>query len=182
MRAPGDPDIGLIPTTIPEKMDASSNLSEDDLDKMTNLVTLSPLQDEFLSLHDRFWHLPFTVMFQLVKMGFLPTKFWKLTNKATPCIFCLLVQAHKKPWRFKNTNDRNVSSLRSKEISKPGDTIGVDQLISAQPGLVPQEKGIMTCARIWAATMFIDYVTGYVHVGMMQDQSGEATIQAKHYF
>ena len=40
----------------------------------------------------------------------------------------------------------------------------------------------MTCARIWAATVFIDYVTGYVHVGLIQDQSGEATLQAKHDF
>ena len=30
--------------------------------------------------------------------------------------------------------------------------------------------------------MFIDYVTGYVHVGLMKDQSGEATLQAKHDF
>ena len=30
--------------------------------------------------------------------------------------------------------------------------------------------------------MFIDYVTGYVHVGLMQDKSGEATIQAKQDF
>ena len=40
----------------------------------------------------------------------------------------------------------------------------------------------MTRVRIWAATVFIDYVAGYVHVGLMQDQSGEATLQAKHYF
>ena len=33
---------------------------------------------------------------------------------------------------------------------------------------------------IWAATIFIDYVTGYVHVALMTDQSGESTLQAKH--
>ena len=115
-------------------------------------------------------------------MRFLPTKFWKLTNKAPLCVLCLLGQAHRKPWHFKNTNDGNVRSLRGKEISKPGDTIGVDQLISAQPGLVTQEKGIITCSRIWEATVFIDYFIGYVHVGMIQDKSGEATLQAKHYF
>ena len=63
LRAPYDPDIGWIPTTVPEKTDAASNISEDDLDKMTNPVTLSPLQEELLDLHERFWHLPFTVMF-----------------------------------------------------------------------------------------------------------------------
>ena len=63
LRSPDDPYIRWIPTTIPEKTDAASNLSEDYLDNLTNPVTLSPLQEELLALHERFWHLPFTVMF-----------------------------------------------------------------------------------------------------------------------
>ena len=115
-------------------------------------------------------------------MGFLHTKFRNLTNKAPPRVSCLLGQANRKPWRFKKTNDGNLRSLRGNRISKPGYTIGVDQLISAQPGLVPQEKGIITRARIWAGTVIIGYVTGYVHVGLMQDQSGEAILHAKQNF
>ena len=121
-------------------------------------------------------------MFRLVKLGFLPSKFRKLKNKAPPCVSCLLGQAHRKPWRFKRTKDGGLSSLRGKDISQPGETIGCDQLISAQPGLVPQSKGLLTRARIWAATIYIDYVTGYVHVGLMQDQSGDSTLQSKHDF
>ena len=45
LRAPDDPDIGWIPTTVTDKIDAASNLSEDDLYKLTNPVTLSPLQE-----------------------------------------------------------------------------------------------------------------------------------------
>ena len=45
LRAPNNTDIGWIPTTIPEKTDAASNLSEDELEKLTNPVTLSPLQE-----------------------------------------------------------------------------------------------------------------------------------------
>ena len=97
LAAPDDPDIGWIPTKNPKKIDVASNLSEDYLEKLTNPVTLSSIQEELLALHERFWHLPFTVMFRLVKMGFLPTKFWKLTNKAPPCVSCLLDQAHRKP-------------------------------------------------------------------------------------
>ena len=52
----------------------------------------------------------------------------------------------------------------------------------AQPGLVPQEKGMMTQARIWAATIFVNCVTGYLHVGLMTDQSGESTLKAKQDF
>jgi hypothetical protein len=73
-------------------------------------------------------------------------------------------------------------SLRGEEISKPGETIGINKLISAQPGLVPQEKGIFNQAQVWAATMFVDYVNGYVHVGLMTDQSGDSTLQSKHDF
>ena len=121
-------------------------------------------------------------MFRFIKSGFLPTKFRKLLNKSPPCVSCLSGQAHRKPWRFKKTKDGKKISLRGVAISKLGDTIGVDQLVLDQLGLVPQERGTMTRSRIWAATVFIDYVTGYVHVGLMQDQFGESTLQAKHNF
>ncbi len=65
---------------------------------------------------------------------------------------------------------------------KPGERVVIGQLISAQPGLVPQEEGIMTCARIWAATVYIYYVTGYIQVGLMTDQSGDSTLQIKRDF
>ena len=182
LRAPGVPDIGWIPTTIPEKTAALNSVSQEQVKKLSNPVTLSPLQEEFLALHERFWHLPFPVMFRLVKLGFLPAKLRKLNNKAPPCVSCIFGQSHRKPWRFKRTSDGTKSTLRGEDISKPGQRVGIDQLISAQPGLVPQEKGILTRARIWAATVFVDYVTGYIHVGLMTDQSGEATLQAKHNF
>ena len=60
--------------------------------------------------------------------------------------------------------------------------IGVDQLISAQPGLLPQWKGSPTRRRIWAATVFVDYATRFVHVALMSDQSAEETLRAKHEF
>ena len=67
--------------------------------------------------------------------------------------------------------------MQGKAISQPAETVGCNQLISAQPGLVPHDKGILTRARIWAATIYVDYVTGYVHIGLMQDQSGDTTLQ-----
>jgi hypothetical protein len=121
-------------------------------------------------------------MFRLVKIGFLPKKFSKLNNKAPPCVSCLSGQAHRKPWRFKITKDGGLNSLRGETITKVGNTVGIDQLISAQPGLLPQDKGILTQARVWAATVFVDYVTGYIHVGLMTNQSGDQTLIAKHDF
>ena len=45
----------------------------------------------------------------------------------------------------------------------------MDQMISAQPGLIPQEKVNLTRARIWACAVFVDYYTGYVFVALMQE-------------
>ena len=44
--------------------------------------------------------------------------------------------------------------LQSADITKPGKRVGTDQIVSAQPGLVPQEKDQITRARIWGATVF----------------------------
>ena len=176
LQSPDDPDIVWIPTTLPDKKEAAPNLTEKEIDDITNQVSLSPLQEEFVSLNERLWHLPFTVMFSLVKLGFLSKKLQKLNNKAPPCVYCIFGKACRKPWRFKKTKDVHTSTLRGDDISGPGDTVGVDQLISAQPGLVIQEKGILTRARIWAAPVFIEYVPGYVHAALMTDQSGEYTL------
>eukprot|EP00804_Cyclotella_cryptica_P016896 CCRYP_001842-RA/>CCRYP_001842-RA protein AED:0.43 eAED:0.63 QI:0/0/0/1/0/0/2/0/175 len=87
--------------------------------------------------------------------------------------------AHRKPWRSKSTKDGKKSVLRSPMISKAGHCVAVDQMVSAQPGLVPQDKGQMTRAQIWGCTVFVDYTTSYVHVVLMRDQSIESKLAAK---
>jgi hypothetical protein len=67
-------------------------------------------------------------------------------------------------------------------ISKPGHCVAVDQIVSAQPGLVPQDKGQMTRARIWGCTVFFDYATSYIHVVLMRDLIIESTLAAKQEF
>ena len=53
LQSPDDPDILSIPTTLPEKKEAASNITKKDIDDITNPVSLSPLQEEFVSLHER---------------------------------------------------------------------------------------------------------------------------------
>ena len=76
----------------------------------------------------------------------------------------------------------NGGVLFSPAINEPGQTVGIDQLVSAQPGLVPQEKGKLTRARIWGATVFIDYASRWVNVQLMEDVIGESTMEAKQAF
>ena len=55
-------------------------------------------------------------------------------------------------------------------------------MISAQPGLIPQERFNLTRARIWACTVFVDYYTGYVFVALTRDLTTELTLAAKKEF
>ncbi|MEY3108605.1 MAG: hypothetical protein RL730_956, partial [Actinomycetota bacterium] len=67
-------------------------------------------------------------------------------------------------------------------IQRPGDCVSVDQMVSAQPGLLPQEKGKLTRARIWGCTVFVDHATDYTCVILMRDFTAESTLAAKHEF
>ena len=181
LRSPANPDIGWIPSTIPEYAQVSKGLSEEEIQKIKSSHTLSPLQQEFLSLHHRLLHLPFTTMLRLSKLGVLPRRFLKLKNNLPLCTSCLFGKAHRRPWRHKGSSS-NKGVLRNKCTNEPGKIIGVDQMVSAQPGLVPQEKGSLTRARIWGATIFVDYATKWTKVHLMTDATGESTLEAKNSF
>ena len=131
LRDPESPDIGWIPTSLPEKKHAAADIPDEVLKEFSNPVKLTPLQEEFLVLHERLWHLPFSTMFRMVKLGLLPRKFKKLNNKAPPCVSCLLGQAHKRPWHTKQTKSGTASTLIKEIVKEPGNVVGVDQLISA---------------------------------------------------
>ena len=70
-------------------------------------------------------------------------------------------------------------TIRRNKRAKPGSMIYADQLVSAQPGLVPQEKGSPTRACIWGATIFVDGQTNYTEVHLVQDAMGKSTLEAK---
>jgi hypothetical protein len=59
LRAPDASDIRWIPSTVPDRREAVSDLSEREIKQLSNPVSLSPLQEDFLALHERLWHLPF---------------------------------------------------------------------------------------------------------------------------
>ena len=89
---------------------------------------------------------------------------------------------HQTNWRTKSSKHGKKSELRKEDLTKTGQCVGVDQIISEKPGLIPQEKGNLTRARIWACTVFIDYYAGYVFVALMRDLTAESTLAAKKEF
>ena len=125
---------------------------------------LSPLQEEYLSLHHQLLRLLFAMIFLMAQLGILPKRFTKLQNDLPSCISCLFGQSHRRPLCHKSSALKTGGVLCGKNVRQPGQTIGTDQLVLAQPGLVPQEKGTMTRTRIWGATIFVDYATKWVKV------------------
>ena len=88
-RSPSNPDIGWIPSLVPEYKQSGKTLSVEDIKKVTSPKHLSPLQQEFLSVHYKLSHLPFTIMLRLSKIGILPHRFQKLRNNLPPYVSCL---------------------------------------------------------------------------------------------
>ena len=84
--------------------------------------------------------------------------------------------AHRRPWRHKSSTTPTGGVLRSADITKPGQRVGTDQIVWAQPGLVPKEKGQMTRARIRGATVFVYYASCWVKLHLIQDATGDSTL------
>jgi hypothetical protein len=140
---------------------------------------LTPQQQELMSWHHRLYHLPFNRIFMLAKRGWLPKVLLKLQDKLPLCAACQFGAAHRRPWRFKG---KKSGSIRRSDQTKPGDGVSVDQIISAQPGLIPQMAGALTSRRIWGCTNFVDHVSDFVYVHLMQDLTLDETLLSKVAF
>ncbi len=92
-----------------------------------------------------------------------------------PCIFGT---AHCKPWRSKGEK----GLIRKHDDDAPGKIVTINQMISTQPGLIPQMAGFLTNLRIWAATIFVDHFSDFVYVALMHDLTLDKTLLAKSSF
>ena len=87
-------------------------------------------------------------------------------------------RSHRQPWRSKNT----PGTIRKEINTEPGDCVSIDQIVSAQPGLIPQIYGYLNNMRIWGATVSVDHVSEYTHVALMRDLTLDETLLAKTSF
>jgi hypothetical protein len=62
----------------------------------------------------------------------------------------------------------------------PGTKALTDQLVSAQPGLIPQISGKLTHQRVNGATVFVDHFSDHVYAYLMRDLTLNKTTAAKH--
>jgi hypothetical protein len=103
---------------------------------------LTPQQQELMSCHHCLYHLPFNRILMLAKRGgYLPKILLKLQDKLPLCVACQFGTAH---WCSWPTKGMKSGFIQKPDQTKPGDGVSVDQIISAQPGLIPQMAGFLT--------------------------------------
>lgn len=108
---------------------------------------LLPIEQEFLHMHGQMFYLLFSTVFWLAQFEVLSKYVLQLRDTPPLCASCLLGQAQQKSWRCKSSKVSELLVLRTSTMSKPGDCMDVDQLISAQPCLILWEKGALTKER-----------------------------------
>ena len=163
-------------TPLDYQNEVGTGLSLKEAQSLARPRTLSPVQQEFMSWHHQMYHLPYRTLFRLASLGFLPKRLLDCRNKPLLCVPCQFAQTHRRPWR---TKGKKSGSIRTPSQPKPGDGISVDQIISAQLGLILQMSGFLTRQRLWGATTFVDHVSDYVYVHFMRDLSLDETLLAK---
>jgi hypothetical protein len=102
-------------------------------------------------------------MITLAEKGQIKKKFAKLKHRLPICMSCIFGTAHHKPWRSKGYK----GPIRKESDNAPRKCISIDQMVSAQPGLIPQMAGFLTNLCIWGATVFVDHFSDYVYVALM---------------
>ncbi|KAL7504927.1 hypothetical protein ACHAXN_005718, partial [Cyclotella atomus] len=172
------PDLTYVPRTPLDYQNEIKQeyLSAEDAIKLARPRTLSPTQQPLMNWHHRLYHLPFRRIFLLAEKGWLPKRLLDCRDNIPLCVACQFGSAHRRPWRFKG---KKSGSIRKKEETKPGDGQSLDQLVSAQPGLIPQMSGFLTSSCYWGATIVIDHVSNFVYCHLMKALTLDETIEAK---
>jgi hypothetical protein len=133
-------------------------------------------QADLLAWHYRLGHLSFDRIYKLAERGDLPGHLKKA--KQPKCAACMYGKAHRRQWRTKAP----LNQSRIPPVKRPGDVVGIDQLISPTPGFVAQMRGILTSKRYTATTVFVDHHSGLSFVHCQLSTSAVHTIEAKRAF
>ena len=134
-------------------------------------------QKELLHYHYKLKHLPFSVLKRLASRGIIPKY---LADVPPPlCYGCQLGHQHRKPWRGKGKLRKHI---RRQDETFPGANTSTDQMISQYGGLIPQVRGKLMKAKYYGATVFVDHFSDFTYVHLMQDMTGERTLEAKNAY
>ena len=90
----------------------------------------------------------------LSKRGLIPRNISKII-KLPPCVACLFGKLHKRSWREKSKH--SGGSIRNPSETRPMTMTSIDQVVSSQPGIIPQVAWDLTHSRFCAAAIFVDH-------------------------
>ena len=173
-------DVSQIPYTSEEFLQHAKCLTAEELDLIKRPLPLSPVQREWKVLHDKLGHMSFRDMDKLVTHGCLPQKFKSMKGTTMLYPSCIFGKMKKRAWRTKGSN--NLRHIQKAKDNSPGAKVSTDQLVVAQPGLVPRISGRHTHSRICGATGFLDHFSNYSYSSMQTSLDGDQTVQAKNNF
>jgi hypothetical protein len=88
-------------------------------------------------------------------------------------------QAHKCPWQSKSNQKHQICKPTD---DAPGKKTSLDQMVSAQPGLILQMSGCLTNLCILAAAVFVNHFSDHIYLYLMRDLMLSETILAKHAY
>jgi hypothetical protein len=94
-------------------------------------------------------------------------------------VACLFGQAHKHPWHSKLKQKHPICKLTD---NAPGKQASMDQMVSAQPGLITQMSGCLTNLRVMGATIFADHFSDHVYVYLMKDLTLAEMLMVKYAY
>ena len=151
-------DVSQIPCTSKDFPYHAQCLTKEELDLLKHPLPLTNLERQWKVLHDKLGHIPFSDMGALVKRNILPQKFSKLKGQSILCPSCMFGRMKKRAWRTKGV--KILKHIRKSQENYPEAKVSTDQLVVAQPGLVPRLSGRHSHSRICGATGFIDHHSG----------------------
>jgi hypothetical protein len=133
-------------------------------------------QAELMRWHYRLDHLSFVKLKMLAKNGEIPCRLAKVP--APKCAGCLFSAMTKLPCCGKESK----SSHEVFVVTKPGECVSVDHMISTHMGFFAQLKGKLTSKWYHATSIFVDHFSRLCVIHLMQDLSSDETIKAKGAF
>ncbi len=131
---------------------------------------------EFLKFHLKYGHATPGRLQEMARQGIIPRR---LASCDVPvCSACQYGKATKRPWRQKTSNNNSEVA----RVTRPGQVISVDQMISKTPGLIAQMRGFLVRQRYTACTVFVDHYSNLSYVHMQKSTSAKETVEAKLAF
>jgi hypothetical protein len=94
-----------------------------------------------MSHHCRLHHTVFPKLITMAENGEIPKRLAALKGRCPICVVCLFGQAHKRPWQSKS---KQKHPIRKPTDDAPGKKASLDQMVSAQRGLILQMSECLT--------------------------------------